>query len=290
MPSFADIWYPTDDGLQLYARDYNAVSNANPSLPAVLCMHGLTRNSADFENLAERLANDYRVIAVDQRGRGRSDYDLNYENYNPQVYVQDMFTLLDHLQIQQVILIGTSMGGIMGMMMAVAQPDKIQGLVINDIGPEVANEGLERIQNYVGKVESVKNWRQAATACMAINGPAFPAYSDEDWELFAKRIYRQTEQGELELAYDKNIAAPFKDTDTTRPTLNLWPVFEQIQAMPLLVIRGQLSDILAQSCVTKMRRLRPNIQIQEVPGVGHAPSLDEPTAIAALERFFTQFN
>ena len=158
MSNYTDVWYQSTDGLKLYARDYPCRAGGVAQKATILCMHGLTRNSADFAGLAEHLSERFHVLSVDQRGRGRSEYDSVTSNYTPIIYVQDMFTLLDHLGLGEVILVGTSMGGLMSMLMAAMQPGRVRAIVLNDIGPELDPRGLERIKSYVGKSRPVSNW------------------------------------------------------------------------------------------------------------------------------------
>jgi len=174
-------------------------------------MHGLTRNSSDFSELAEHLSESYRVISVDQRGRGRSDYDRVVANYTPAIYVQDMFTLLDTLELQSVILIGTSMGGLMSILMCVMQPERFEGVVLNDIGPEVDSRGIERIKGYVGKTKPVTTWEEAIAQQKDINCVAFPSFSDDEWQYFTEGLYRD-EGGVPVIAYDAAIAQPLANT------------------------------------------------------------------------------
>lgn len=284
MTDYRDLWYTSNDGLRLYARDYHQ-AGVDETNPVILCMHGLTRNSADFEDIADLLAADYRIISVDQRGRGLSEYDPIYTNYNPAVYVQDMFTLIEHLGLNDILLFGTSLGGLMAMMMASMQPSKIRGLILNDICPELAPEGLERIQNYVGDVQPVLSWQDAAEVTRGINGVAFPKFEKHDWLKFAKRIFKQTEDGEFVLNYDPMISQPFKETKDEGLGLDLWPVFEQILNKPILVLRGELSDLLARNSIDKMRALKPDLHFTEVVNVGHAPILNEPQSVEAVNAF-----
>ena len=285
MPDYQEIYYNSADGLRLYARDYQRSEQQSRDQTPLLCMHGLTRNSADFEDLCEVLANRYRLVVVDQRGRGRSAYDPNAANYNPLVYVQDMFALLRQLKITSVILLGTSMGGIMAMMMAAMQPDVVKALIINDIGPAVAPTGLARIQRYVGKLSPVTNWQEAVAQTKQINQLAFPDFTDPDWLAFAKRIYQEDADSNLKLAHDPAIATPIDASEGQSLSVNLWPVFEQISDKPILLIRGELSDILALECVAEMQRIKPNLDYSEIANVGHAPLLSEPAAVAAIQTF-----
>lgn len=293
MTNYKHVWYSSHDGLKLYARDYKPDCQPNrqslgadeKAKPAVLCMHGLTRNSADFEGICQQLADKYRLIVVDQRGRGLSAYDSESANYQPNVYVDDMFTLLKQLNISSVTLIGTSMGGIMAMMMAAMQPELIKGLIINDIGPELNPVGLARIQSYVGKAVSVSSWQDAARTSKQTNGSAFPDFSEQDWLDFAQRTYRADKSGIPVLDYDPAISTPIKASSGQSLALDLWPVFEQCIEKPMLLLRGELSDLLAMSCVEKMRSLKADLSFVQVPNVGHAPFLDEAIAVTSIKQF-----
>jgi len=280
MSHYEDVWYQSSDGLKLYARDYpNAAARAT-----VLCMHGLTRNSADFAELAEALQANYRVIAVDQRGRGRSAWDPSPANYNPLVYVRDMYTLLDRLGLPQVIAIGTSMGGIMSMIMSALQPARFRAVVLNDIGPVIAPAGLDRIRGYVGKVPPVTSWAEAEARVRELNTHAFPLWQAEDWARFARKLYQENAKGVPQLAHDPAIAQSLK-VDPSAPPPDLWPSFQGLAQIPTLVLRGSTSDILDPGCVAEMQRRKPDIKVVEVPGVGHAPMLDEPVARQAVLEF-----
>lgn len=280
MPAYKDLWYTAADGLKLHARDY---PNASPRA-TVFCMHGLTRNAADFAELAETLQADYRVIAVDQRGRGESAWDPEPLNYNPLVYVRDMYTLLDSLSLSSVMAIGTSMGGIMSMIMSAMQPQRFRAVVLNDIGPVIDPRGLDRIRSYVGKVPPVDSWAAAEARVQALNGHVFPHWETEDWQRFARKVYHEGTDGVPRLAHDPAIAQSLqKDPDA--PTPDLWPAFAGLANIPTLVIRGETSDILAPDCVAEMRRRKPDLEVVEVPGVGHAPMLDEPVARRAVLAF-----
>lgn len=284
MADYADYWYESSDGLRLYARDYPCSDSAKHSPATILCMHGLTRNSADFSGLADHLSSSYRVLSVDQRGRGRSQYDVVVANYTPLTYVQDMFTLLDHLGVTEVMLVGTSMGGLMSFLMSAMQPGRIRGVIINDIGPEVDPRGLERIKGYVGKSQPVSNWEEAVAQCRSINGIAFPDFSDEQWLDFTRGVYRE-ENGVPVLSYDPAIAQPMGDEESGAVPPDLWPVFESITAIPMLVIRGETSDILSRECVQGMRDRKPDLQVAEIPLRGHAPTLTEADSLTAIDAF-----
>lgn len=281
MADFEDVYYQSADGLTLYARDYGPKS----ADLAVLCMHGLTRNALDFEDVCENLPDGVRGIAVDQRGRARSEYDPNPANYLPATYVQDMFTLIDHLGLDRVVLFGTSLGGLMAMMMNAMKPGFFEGVILNDIGPVINPEGLERIKSYVGKGEPMSSWEEAAGLLKANNQVAFPNLSDEGWLRFAKRTCEETDDGRVRLAYDSKISEPIGDDEDNAVPPDLWPVFDQLADVPLLVIRGEITDILHPDTVAEMQRRKPDMEVLEVPGVGHAPILDEPGVMEKVNAF-----
>jgi pimeloyl-ACP methyl ester carboxylesterase len=287
MSNYEDVWYQSGDGLRLYARDYPCRDNAIDHPQTLLCMHGLTRNSADFAELANYLCQRYRVLSVDQRGRGRSEYDCVVANYTPLTYVQDMFTLLEQLDLAEVILVGTSLGGLMSFLMSAMQPQRIRAMIINDIGPEVDPRGLERIKSYVGKSTPVASWDDAVSRAREIAAVAFPDFSDEQWLDFAHGIYRE-EDGVFTLDYDPAISQPLDDDDSGVVPPDLWGVFEVITSIPMLLILGESSDILARSCVDGMRSRKADLQVAEIPRRGHAPTLTEPASIAAIDVFLNQ--
>ncbi len=246
-------------------------------------MPGLTRNSADFADICDRLAGDYRLIVAEQRGRGKSQYDSNPENYVPEIYVQDMFALIEKLQPGNLVLLGTSLGGLMAMLMNALRPGWFKALIINDIGPEIAEEGLMRIRSYVGKTPPVTNWQEAAETARTMNLVAFPHYQAADWLTFARRLYEEDSAGIPQLMYDPALFDAQGETPSVPP--DLWPLFEATRSIPCLCLRGELSDMLSPECFAKMRRQSPDMVAVEIPGVGHAPMLDEPGSVQAITRF-----
>ncbi len=291
MARYSDIYYDSADlRLKLYARDYGRPSqNALP----VLCMHGLTRNSADFEWLADHLASDYWIISVDQRGRGKSAWDDQQANYSPAVYVQDMFKLMGELSLTKVALIGTSMGGIMAMIMGAMAPQVIAGLVINDVGPELDPSGLARIAGYTGKGKPVETWEEAGARCAETNSVAFPDFTPADWLMFAKRTYSVTNEGRLAPAYDPAISNAFAPTAPDTPPVappDLWGMWDALKALPTLSIRGGISDLLSAETVTKMEARHSGLAVVTVPDRGHAPMLDEPVAVTAIDSFLSKLD
>lgn len=275
--------YRSADGrLDLVARDYPAHEGA----PVMLMMHGLTRNSADFEPLLDKLAGRYRMIVPDQRGRGASQWDPDPAQYRPDVYAQDMLALMDDLGVSRAGLVGTSMGGLMAMVMQALRPDLAQAAIFNDIGPVLDPAGLARIQGYVGPGGKMADWTEAAARTRAINAPAFPDFGGAQWDAFARRIARENADGTVSFAYDPAISESIAGDDPQTVPPDLWPLWELLGAVPVLVVRGALSDLLSTATVDEMaRRHSGPYAAVEVPRVGHAPILDEPVALAAIEAF-----
>jgi pimeloyl-ACP methyl ester carboxylesterase len=270
-----------DGTLELYAED----SGSSDARLSVLCMHGLTRNSRDFGALVDHLSTRYRMVNVDQRGRGRSQWDANASNYQPAVYAQDMFTLLDHLRIDRAVLVGTSMGGIIAMAMAAMQPHRIRGIVLNDIGPEVPNEGLKRLRDSLVAPTQIASWADAARQAQRVNGLAFPDFGAEDWLAFARRTFTEDESGRPTAAYDRAILNGLINADLSVVPANLWSLWALLGPIPLLAIRGGLSDILSAEILGRMTASHPRITAVTLANRGHAPMLDEPLAVAAIDKF-----
>lgn len=272
--------------LDLSGREYPA---REAGAPVLLLMHGLTRNAADFEPLAAHLAGRYRLLVPDQRGRGLSEWDSDPSQYRPDVYAQDMLALLDGLGIARVCLIGTSMGGLMAMVMNALRPDLASGFVFNDIGPVLDPAGLARIQGYVGPGATMPTWQAAAARCRAINAAAFPDFGDAEWLAFARRTCRENADGTVSFAYDPAIAKSIDgDAPQTVPT-DLWPLWDLLDAAPVLVVRGALSDLLSVETVREMAaRHSGAFAAVEVPRVGHAPLLDELPALGAISAFLRE--
>jgi pimeloyl-ACP methyl ester carboxylesterase len=276
---YQDRYFTVRDGLKLHYRDYPG----DTARPPLLCLPGLTRNVRDFAELAERYSPRFRVIALDYRGRGLSDYDPQPLRYIPPTYAFDVIELLDQLAIPQAILIGTSLGGLVTMAMAAVAPQRIAAAVLNDVGPEVGKIGVKRIKAYVGTGARFKSWEEAAVAVAANNGHAFAHYTDEDWLRMAKRNCRE-EDGEIRFDYDPAIAVPFNAAGST-PQVDMWPLFTALAQKPLLVIRGATSELLTADTVERMQAAAPSTKFVTVPRVGHAPELNEPEAVAAIDSF-----
>ena len=280
--NYVDVFYASGEGLRLYARDYPG-PEASPA-PVLLCLPGLTRNSKDFAGIAAELCKTHRVICPDQRGRGRSARDPNASRYQPDQYVLDMETLLNLLAIDKVVVIGTSLGGLMAMMMMARDPARIAAAVLNDIGPELDPAGIARIAGYVGKSAAIASWRDAAEQTARINGAAFADYRHDDWLAMARDLYIQEGRVPV-LDYDAAIAQGFAN-GSAAPLL--WPVFESLVGKPMLVLRGERSDILSAQTVDEMRRRMPSLRALTVADRGHAPTLNEPAARAAITEFLAR--
>lgn len=279
----------TIDGLALYARDYPPLL-PETGLP-VICLHGLTRNSRDFEVVAPRIAAlGRRVIAPDMRGRGQSANDPDPAHYVPAVYAQDVLKLMDTLEIPRAVFVGTSMGGLIMMVLATIAPDRIGASVLNDVGPRLSASGLGRIASYVGRSQPVSSWTEAAEVVRAINGSAFPERADDDsfWLRAARRTYRQREDGQIEADYDPHIALAFADFDEDATPPDLTPLFQALSAQPVLSIRGGISDILTADGVSHMRNVNPTLETATIENIGHAPALDEPESWDAILDFLAK--
>jgi pimeloyl-ACP methyl ester carboxylesterase len=276
----AEYWFDSPEGLRLFSRVYEAPS---AGAPAVLCLHGLMRNSRDFEDLAPHLAARYRVIVPDVRGRGLSARDPNFKNYQIPVYLNDLLRLFTGLGVERISIIGTSMGGLMAMVLAVMQPQLVTRIVLNDVGPEVDREGFERIRGYAGKAPPVRSWSEAVATVRGVYGTAWPGLSDERWERIARLSYRENAQGIPQADADPLIAEPLKDTAAAAP--DLWPLWGALARVPALAIRGAQSDILSAPTLTRMQREKPDLRVLTVADRGHAPLLDEPECIAAIDEF-----
>ena len=284
-PSGEDIGWTSADGLSLYAKAYGPAA----ARLTVLCLHGLTRNHKDFEPMIAALPGHYRFIAVDVRGRGRSAFDPEPNNYNPVIYAKDMGLLLDKLGIARAALIGTSMGGLISLLMTRRMPKRIAGVVLNDVGPVVEKAGIARIAGYAGKVRPVTGWESAAEAVKTIQGAAFPDLPEERWMDFARRTYRELPTGEVVLDYDPNIARSLgKVKPGALTNFALWRMFGGLKKTPLLVVRGETSDILSEKTALEMVRRHPDAKLATVPRVGHAPILDEPGAVSAITEFLAR--
>jgi pimeloyl-ACP methyl ester carboxylesterase len=268
------------DGLTLRYRDYEG---GLPGRPPMLCLPGLTRNCRDFEPVAERFAGEWRVICADLRGRGKSDYARDSASYMPLQYRADLLGLLEQAAIERVVVIGTSLGGILAMLLAEAAPSRIAGAVLNDVGPEIEATGLARIRSYVGIGRSFPTWMHAARGLREQGGMAYPDYELADWLRLAKRLMAVGPGGRIAFDYDMKIAEPFHSAEGAAP-LDLWPAFRALAGHPVLALRGELSDILSAETMARMAREVPGLEAVTIPRTGHAPTLEEPAAVAAISK------
>ncbi len=276
--TWVDRFWTSQDGLKLHYRDYAGSSDR----PPLLMLHGLTRNARDFESLAERYAGGWRVIVPDFRGRGGSDWDPVSARYTAGTYAMDVLQLLEELGIRQAVFLGTSLGGLVTMIVAKIAPEKVAGVLLNDIGPELDPPGIDRIKMYVGRPVVFQDWDDAAARIRARSADVHPGYGDAEWLRFAKRICRETDRG-IELDYDMAIAEPFH-VGNTGEVAEAWPYYRALAGRPVLVLRGSNSDLLAASVTERMATEIPDVQVATVANVGHAPDLDEPESVAAIDR------
>lgn len=276
---FSERNFKSPDGLRLYYRDYAPEKAATPAI----CLPGLTRNSRDFEELASHLARERRVLAPDLRGRGFSDHDPEWRNYHPGTYVSDVWTLLDSLGIEKVIVIGTSLGGLMAMLMAHQNASRLAGVVMNDVGPEIAPEGLARIMAYAGLLPEITSWDEAIAQTREIYGPAWPGLEDDEWQKMARRAYRENTDGVPVQDIDRNIGRAIREVGAQ--TGDPWQLFDALRATPVLLLHGAISDILTQAIIDRMLLRKPDLQVVDVADRGHVPLLNEAESIAAIDRF-----
>lgn len=270
--------FAAPDGRRLAYRD------SGDTGPAVLCLAGLTRNSRDFDSLAGHLAPRYRVVRLDSRGRGDSEWaDDPVSEYQVPIEARDVLALLDHLGLQRVALIGTSRGGILGLAVATFARDRLSCLVLNDVGPVVEPSGLERIMSYVGVDPGWANFSEAAAGLAQSLGASFPDLTGEQWMAFARGLYAD-EEGRPRLRYDPAIRDAL-DAAMKAGGGDLWEWFEGLDDLPVLAIRGERSDVLSAETLEEMARRHPGTQTVTVPNRGHAPFLDEPEAVEAIDRF-----
>ncbi len=271
--------FGAQDGLRLYYRDYG--DPLSPRLP-VLCLSGLTRNSKDYHKLASRLSEERRVLCLDYRGRGRSEYDTEWRNYVPATYVGDIRHLLVAASVHRLAVIGTSLGGILGMALAVAMPGRLAGVVLNDIGPVIDSGGMQRIIAQMRAPEPQPDWESVIRRV----GERFEWMSPDDTAALAEmahNIYRKGDDGRFYPDWDKNLIKPL--LHSRRPAPDLWLVFRALRQIPTLAIRGALSDLLSVSTFDRMAVENPDLVRVTVAGVGHAPTLQEPEAEQAIDAF-----
>ncbi len=281
-PTYRDRFWTSSDGIKLHYRDYDGPHER----PPILCLPGLTRNARDFEPVAARFAGDWRVLSVEFRGRGMSGYDEETSHYHPRTYVADVLKLLDQLGIADAVFVGTSLGGLVTMLFAMSDAERIAGALLNDIGPVIDPAGIARIATYVGGTATFANWDDAVDAVASRNVDVYPDYDRDEWERFVRRIMVEKD-GAIVFDYDTGIAQTFSkpaeaaDADT-------WPLFDALAGRPVTILRGELSDLLSADVAASMAARFDGVELVTVPRVGHAPSFDEPESLEALDRLLAR--
>ena len=288
--SWEDIRFTSNTGLTLYARYYGSPQAATRP---VICLPGLTRNSADFHDLAEFLANHpsrpHDVYCPDYRGRGQSDWDPDWRNYSPFVEMLDVLDLMAIHGLEHATIIGTSRGGIIAMLMGIMRPNAMSAVVLNDIGPEIETAGLARIMGYAGKVPVPPNWNDAAKLVRSMNKRFFTNLSDEDWMVLARQFFKEHD-GKPAQAYDNKLGDALSEIDISQKIPSMWTQFEAIKRVPVLVLRGENSDILSARTVLEMEKRHPRLASITVHAQGHAPLLKDRFTLGIIADFLRETN
>jgi len=283
---FRDIVFSARDGLRLYGRHYPAAFNDGAGRRPVLCLAGLTRNSRDFDMIATRLSQDAQaprdVLTLDARGRGQSESDPDWKSYTVPSEAQDVLDFITVTGIAGAAVIGTSRGGLIAMVLAALQPRVLGPVILNDIGPVIEQKGLGRISAYVGRIPLPGTWAEAGALVHDMCRRAFPAVPETEWVEVAKQWFNER-KGRPAPGYDPALSNALSVLDGPIPAL--WPQFEALKRVPVLVIRGETSDILSEATVEEMRHRHPALSAMVVPGQGHAPLLLDAETIEAIGRF-----
>jgi len=282
-----EVYYTSSDGLALFARDYG--DRTSPWLP-VICLPGLTRTGRDFDALAVHLSTHRhrprRVVAFDYRGRGRSAWDKGRNGYNPATETNDILDGMAALGISRAVVVGTSRGGIIGMIMGMLRPAVVAGLVLNDVGPALEARGLARIKAYVGATPLPDDWHDAARIQKKLHGRAFPQWSDADWDYYARLTYGDA-NGRPVSEYDPGLAETLAGIDFDRPVPALWDEFRALKNVPMLAIRGANSDLLSAETLVAMAAAHPGLETVVVDDEGHPPLLRDGRLLARISSFIT---
>ena len=285
MTAFEDLYFSAPDGLRLHVLAAGPRNGAR--LPAV-CLPGLARTCEDFRELVTALAEDAenprRVLALDSRGRGKSERDPNPANYSVPVEIGDLLAVLAAAGVERAVFVGTSRGGILTMTLSAVRPAVIAGAVLNDIGPVLDMAGLLRIKGYVGKLPKPSSMEDAAIVLRRALGSQFPGLLEDEWQLYAQRTFVETSNG-VEANYDPKISAAIANIDPSAPPPEMWPQFDGLAHAPLMLIRGQHSDLLSPETTKAMQARRPDLELVEVLGQGHAPLLADRFTIERICAF-----
>ncbi|MGO4571579.1 alpha/beta fold hydrolase [Microvirga sp. 2TAF3] len=290
--SYRDLFVSAADGLRLFARDYGP--DIGDALP-VVCLPGLARTSEDFHELAESLSRDAdlprRVIALDYRGRGRSEWDKDWRNYDVRIEANDVQQVLTAAGIHKAVFVGTSRGGLITMALSAIHPSLLAGAVLNDVGPVIEGKGLIRIRSYIGKLPAPRNMSEAAHLLKRMSDAQFPRYTEEQWLKLARGTWREDARredgGGLVLNYDPQLMKTLEAVDLEMPLPVLWPLFEGLKPFPVLAIRGANSDLLTHKTLQAMQDAHPRLKTVTVPDQGHAPAIDGDL-IVAIEQFVVE--
>lgn len=286
-PAARDVFYSSADDLALHAKDYG--DPLSPWLP-VVCLPGLTRSHRDYQPLAVHLAahrhRPRRVVAFDYRGRGRSAWASDPATYNPLKEMADVCDGMTALGIPRAVVVGTSRGGVIGMLMGVARPATVAGLVLNDMGPVIGQRGLARIRAYVGRTPTPDDWADAANIQRRLHGGQFTRWDDADWDYFARLTYRE-EDGRPVADYDPALATTLDGVEFDQAIPTLWDEFRALKAIPVMVIRGANSDLLSAETVAAMTATHPNLETLSVADEGHPPLLRHGQVLARISAFIT---
>ncbi len=283
-----DLYVSSRDGLRLHARDYG--DRASPWGP-VICLPGLTRNAADFHELASHLANHRhrprRVLALSFRGRGLSEHDRDWRNYTPQTEASDVLDVMVAAGVPHAAFVGTSRGGLVIMRLAAMRPSVLKAAVLNDIGPEIDQRGMLRIKKTLEGFPRPASWEEASEFMKRAYGHAFPRLGPDDWMAYARKTYLEHE-GRPALAYDPALRRHLNGIAFDRPLPAIWPLFAALANVPLMAIRGANSDILAAETLAEMAAQRPDLDVFEVADAGHPPHLVSNHALSRVSRFLTR--
>jgi pimeloyl-ACP methyl ester carboxylesterase len=282
---YADLFVSAADGLKLYARDYG--SRLAEALP-VVCLPGLARTSADFHDLALALSKDAkrarRVLALDYRGRGRSDYDRDWRNYDLKIELDDVLQILTVAGVSEAVVIGTSRGGLIAMALAATRPALLRGVVLNDIGPVIESQGLVRIRGYVGKLPTPRTYADGGAILKSVFKGQFPRFADEDWQALARSMWKEVD-GRLVTDYDPALRKTVEAIDLEKPVPPLWFLFAGLKGIPVMVLRGGNSDLLSAETLEAMAAAHPDLEAVTIPDQGHVPALRGRDMLQRIRRF-----
>ncbi len=296
-PEWNEINFSSQDGLTLYARHYPAqasqASGTQASAQPLLCLAGLTRNSKDFHNLAVHLSRASKmprdVYCLDYRGRGRSDHDRNWRNYSPYIEMLDTLDFMTMEELHHAAILGTSRGGIIAMLMGVVRPGALSAVILNDIGPVIESRGLARIIGYVGKTPAPESWADAADIVRDMSARFFTDIEEDEWMEIARQWFNE-EDGKPVQGYDLDLANTLSEINLAEPVPQMWPQFDALSHVPIMVLRGENSDLLSLETVKQMASRHRDLQSYEVQEEGHAPLLRDRRSLRAVDTFLAEID